>query len=200
MPDDEEFNEEFDQTGTHAFLFVDHVAESTTPEAVVHALRGRERAEVLYASTFVGDFQVFAHLRVEAVDQEGVGKIQDLVETIVEIGGRCEYGLETKIRPLGAKRKSPGLIVLTRIAIEPGANIQAARDALIGLPEEERPAGFVGISLMSGQWTVLLQTTGASVDEAHDNVAAIVAMLPGVKRTSTAFADGGRTRLRHPRG
>jgi DNA-binding Lrp family transcriptional regulator len=199
MPDDETINEEFDQTGTHAFLFVDHVSETTTPEDVVRALRARERAQVLYASTFVGDFQAFAHLRVEEVGLEGIGKLQDLIEEIVGIGARCEYGVETKIQPLGAKRRSPGLIVLTRIQIKPGAEIREARDALIGLPEGERPGGFVGISLMSGKWTVLLQTTGDSVDEAHDNVAAIVAMLPGVKRTSTAFADGGRTSMRHPR-
>ena len=198
MPDDEEFIEEFDQTGTHAFLFVDHVSETTTPEEVVGALRGRERAEVLYASTFVGDFQAFAHLRVEEVGLEGIGKLQDLIDEIVRIGARCQYGVETKIQPLGAKRRSPGLIVLTRIEIDPGAGIEAARDELIA--REELPAGFVGISLMSGEWTVLLQTTGESVDEAHDNVRAIVGELPGVGRTSTAFASGDRTRLNHPRG
>lgn len=198
MPDDEEFIEEFDQTGTHAFLFVDHVAETTTPEEVVGRLRDRERAQVLYASTFVGDFQAFAHLRVEETGVEGMGKLQDLIEEIVGIGARCQYGVETKIQPLGAKRKSPGLIVLTRIEIDPGVDIEAARDELIA--REELPAGFVGISLTSGEWTVLLQTTGESVDEAHDNVRAIVGELPGVGRTSTAFADGDRTRLRHPRG
>lgn len=198
MPDDEEFIEEFDQTGTHAFLFVDHVAETTTPEEVVGRLRDRERAQVLYASTFVGDFQAFAHLRVEETGVEGMGKLQDLIEEVVGIGARCQYGVETKIQPLGAKRKSPGLIVLTRIEIDPGVDIEAARDELIA--REELPAGFVGISLTSGEWTVLLQTTGGSVDEAHDNVRAIVRELPGVGRTSTAFANGDRTRLRHPRG
>lgn len=198
MPDDEEFIEEFDQTGTHAFLFVDHVSESTTPEEVVGALRERQRAEVLYASTFVGDFQAFAHLRVEEVGLEGIGKLQDLIDEIVRIGARCQYGVETKIQPLGAKRKSPGLIVLTRIQVDPGVDIEAARDELIA--REELPGGFVGISLMSGEWTVLLQTTGESVDDAHNNVRAIVGELPGVVRTSTAFASGDRTRLRHPRG
>ena len=198
MPDDEEFIEEFDQTGTHAFLFVDHVAETTTPEEVVGRLRDRERAQVLYASTFVGDFQAFAHLRVEETGVEGMGKLQDLIEEVVGIGARCQYGVETKIQPLGAKRKSPGLIVLTRIEIDPGVDIEAARDELIA--REELPAGFVGISLMSGEWDLLLQTTGDSVDEAHDNVGTIVGQLPGVRRTSTAFADGGRTNLRHPRG
>lgn len=198
MPDDETISEEFDQTGTHAFLFVDHVSETTTPEQVVSDLRGRERAQVVYASTFVGDFQVFAHLRVDETGLDGIGRLQDLIEEIVGIGARCQYGVETKISPLGAKRKSPGLIVLTRVDVAPGVNIEAARDALI--ERTDLPVGFVGISLMSGEWDLLLQTTGDSVDDAHDNVRAIVGQLPGVRRTSTAFADGGRTNMRHPRG
>jgi DNA-binding Lrp family transcriptional regulator len=201
MADDETMGEgerPFDRSGTHAFLFVDHVSETTTPEEVVGRLRERDESQVLYASTFVGDFQAFAHLRVDEVGVEGIGKLQDLIEEIVGLGARCKYGVETMIQPLGAKRKSPGLIVLTRVEVAPEADIVEARDALIG--RAELPRGFVGISLMSGEWTVLLQTTGETVDEAHDNVRAIVAELPGVVRTSTAFADGGRTSLRHPRG
>ncbi|HEX5938609.1 MAG TPA: hypothetical protein VFZ75_13125 [Actinomycetota bacterium] len=201
MPDDEtkgEGERPFDRSGTHAFLFIDHVSETTTPEEVVGRLRERDESQVLYASTFVGDFQAFAHLRVDEVGLEGIGKLQDLIEEIVGIGARCRYGVETKIQPLGAKRKSPGLIVLTRIEISPDANIAEARDALI--ERAELPRGFVGISLMSGEWTVLLQTTGETIDEAHDNVRAIVAELPGVVRTSTAFASGDRTSMRHPRG
>ena len=72
--------------------------------------------------------------------------------------------------------------------VDPGADIEAARDELIA--GEELPAGFVGISLMSGEWTVLLQTTGESVDDAHDNVRAIVGELPGVD----AHVDGVRER------
>jgi DNA-binding Lrp family transcriptional regulator len=206
MADDERVTGPFDITGTHAFLFIDHVAETTTPEEVVGKLWEKPESQVLYASTFVGDFQAFAHLRVEEVGEDGIAALQDLIEEIVGIGARCQYGVETRIRPLGAKRKSPRLIVLTRIKLaapRPDAppereDIVAVRDRLID--RTELPEGFVGISLMSGEWDVLLQTTGDSVDQAYDFTKAIVAALPDVHRTSTAFASGRRTEMRSPRG
>jgi DNA-binding Lrp family transcriptional regulator len=194
MADEEQLDEHLDLHGTHAFLFIDHVAESTTPEEVVGRIRALGMPRVLYASAFVGEFHAFAHLRVEEEGLEGIGKLQDLIETqIIPTGARCSYAVETMIQPLGAKRKSPGLIVLTRIKLAPGANIDDERERLIN----ERPDGFVGISLMSGDWDVLLQTTGDSVDQAYEFTRAIVTGLGEVQRTSTSFASGDRTQERY---
>lgn len=206
MADEEPFNPEFDLSGTHAFLFVDHVAESARPEEVVGSLRERPLSQVLYASTFVGDYQAFAHLRAEAVGQDGIAELQDLVEEVVRIGARCTYGVETHLKTLGAKRRSPGLIALTRMKVASGTDIVEARERFV---EEgfERPPGFVGISLMTGEWGVLLQTTGNTVEDVYDTVGAVVAQLEEIDvsrrvrigKTSTSFASGDRTMMRHPR-
>ena len=72
MPDDEEFIEEVRSDRDPCVpvrrpCLRDHDARGGA------CAPGRESAEVLYASTFVGDFQAFAHLRVEEVGLEGIG-------------------------------------------------------------------------------------------------------------------------------
>jgi Lrp/AsnC ligand binding domain len=200
MPDDETIDveeSEFDETGLHAFLFIDHVAEHTTPEQVVEKLRNLGKPPIMYASAFVGEFQAFAHIRVELTGREGIGQLQDLIDTaILPTGARCTYGVESHVQPLGAKRKSPGLIVLTRIKVSIDTDVVAARDTLISEPLS---SGFVGASVMSGDWDMLLQTTGESIDEAHDNVRSALERISGVVRTSTSFADGNRTARRYGR-
>ena len=105
MPDDEEFIEEFDQTGTHAFLFVDHVSETTTPEEVVGALRERAGG---------GAVRLHVRRRLPGVRASpgrggrprGDRQLQDLIEEIVRIGLGASTGWR-RIQPLGAKRRSP---------------------------------------------------------------------------------------------
>jgi hypothetical protein len=199
MPDDETIDVEespLDGTGLHAFLFIDHVAEGTTPEQVVEKLRNIGKPPIMYASTFVGEFQAFAHIRVELTGREGIGQLQDLIDSaILPAGARCTYGVEAHVTTLGAKRKSPGLIVLTRIKVMPDTDLLEQRNALLDDPTP----GFVGASLMSGDWDLLLQTTGDEIDEAYDNVRAAVGRISGVVRTSTSFADGDRTARRYGR-
>ena len=140
----------------------------------------------------MGEFQAFAHIRVELTGREGIGQLQDLIDTaILPTGARCTYGVESHLQPLGVKRKSPGLIVLTRIKVSIDTDVVAQRDTLISEPLSP---GFVGASVMSGDWDLLLQTTGESIDEAHDNVRAALARISGVVRTSTSFADSAGPR------
>ena len=205
MPDDDDIDVEgsdFDENGLHAFLFIDHVAEGTTPEQVVEKLRNLGKPPIMYASAFVGEFQAFAHIRVELTGREGIGQLQDLIDTtLLPTGARCTYGVESHLQPLGAKRKSPGLIVLTRIKVSIDTDVVAQRDTLISEPLSP---GFVGASVMSGDWDLLLQTTADDasenqIDEAHGNIRAALARITGVVRTSTSFADGSRTARRYGR-
>jgi hypothetical protein len=194
---------EFDENGTHAFLFIDHVSVGTTPEQVVRALRRLGKPPVMYASAFVGEFQAFAHLRVDGEGRQGIGELQDLIDSeIIPIGARCHYGVETGVKPLGAKRKSPGLIVLTRVKLTPRVDPQGERETLIGTRDDPsgHPPGFVGVSVMSGDWDLLLQTTGDSLEDAHANVReALSRIADSVVRSSTSFADGDRTAMRYGR-
>ena len=131
MQEEQTLDPHLDLRGTHAFLFIDHVAESTTPERVVRDIWELGMPRVLFASAFVGEFQAFAHLRVEEEGLDGIGTLQDLIaDDIVRVGARCSYGVETMIQPYGAKRRSPGLIVLTRIQVAPFAPIVERREQL----------------------------------------------------------------------
>ena len=174
-----------DYSGLHAFLFVDHVEPPKTPEDVVEALRAKGKPPVMYASTFVGDYVAFAHVRVESV-----AELQDLIEgTVWDAGARCAWSIESATAALGAKRRSLGLIALTRIKMHPGS-IDEARDRLAENPPE---TGFVGASVITGAYDILLQMTGASPEDVKAKIQAILSGVDGVKRTSTAFADGDRT-------
>jgi DNA-binding Lrp family transcriptional regulator len=178
-----------DYSGLHAFLFIDHVEPGKTAEQVVEALRARGKPPVMYASTFVGDYVAFAHVRVETL-----GELQDLIEgTVWEAGARCAWSIESHTGMLGAKRKSPGLIALTRIKMHPGS-IDDARDRLAENPPE---SGFVGASVITGEYDILLQMTGSSPEDVKEKIQGVLSDVDGVKRTSTAFADGDRTALRY---
>ena len=179
-----------DYTGVHSFLFIDQVQEGTTPEKVVERLRLVGKPPIMYASAFVGDFVAFAHVRTETL-----GELQDLIDgTIWEAGARCTWGLESPITTLGAKRRSPGLIALTRIKMRPGT----ADEARASLVEGSGAPGFVGASVLTGEYDILLQMTGDSLDDAKSNIMnALEPIRQHVKRTSTAFADGDRTTARY---
>lgn len=178
-----------DYTGRHAFLFVDHVEPGKTAEQVVEALRAKGKPPVMYASTFVGDYVAFAHVRVRHLRE-----LQDLIEgTVWEAGARCAWAIESHITTLGAKRKSPGLIALTRITMHRGSEDQA-REALVAEPHA---TGFVGVSKITGEHSLLLQMTGTSIDDAETNIHNALRDIEGVIRTSTAFADGDRTEERY---
>jgi hypothetical protein len=177
-----------DYTGLHAFLFIDHVEPGKSAEEVVEALRAKGKPPIMYASTFVGEFVAFAHARVRRI-----GELQDLIEdTIWPAGARCTWAIETGITTRGAKRKSLGLVALTRIKMRHGTE-DAAREKLV---EDDRP-GFVGASVITGEHGILLQMTGDSVDDVKGNVRNALSDVEGVIRTSTSFADGDRTEERY---
>ena len=187
MPDDEDHPADY--TGLHAFLFIDHVEPGKTAEQVVQALREKGKPPIMYASTFVGDYAAFAHVRVR-----NLGELQDLIEdTIWRAGARCTWGVESPVQTFGVKRRSPELIALTRIKMRPGS-ADGARETLVA----ERGPGFVGASVITGEFDIVLQMTGSSLEDAKANImGALDLVRDDVVRTSTAFADGDRTEERY---
>jgi hypothetical protein len=179
-----------DYTGLHSFVFIDHVQEGATPEQVVEALRALGKPPIWYASTFVGDFVAFAHVRTETI-----GELQDLIEDeFWNAGVRCTWAVESRIGTFGAKRKSPGLIALTRIKVQGSAD--AFREELVS----NEGTGFVGASVITGEYDVLLQMTGDEPEDAKANImGALEPLRDAIVRTSTAFADGDRTARRYGR-
>lgn len=178
-----------DYTGLHAFVFVDHVEPGTNPEEVVRRLIAKGKPPIMYASTVVGDYQIFVHARVRRLSD-----LQDLIEgAIFEAGARCTWAIESPIRTLGAKRKSPGLIALTRVTMAQGTE-NAARKKLVTPPLS---TGFVGASKITGAHGILLQMTGSSISDAERNIRTALQDIEGVLGMSTAFIDGDRTLERY---
>lgn len=178
-----------DYTGLHAFCFVDHVEPGTNPEEVVRRLIEKGKPPIMYASTVVGDYQVFVHARVRKL-----ADLQDLIESVIFAAGvRCTWAIESPIRRAGAKRKSPGLIALTRLTMEHGTE-NAARKKLVTPPLS---TGFVGASKITGAHGILLQMTGSSIIDAERNIRAALQDVEGVLDMSTAFIDGDRTLERY---
>ena len=185
MPDHEDHPADY--TGLHAFVFIDHVEPPKTPEEVVEALRAKGKPPIMYASTVAGDYQVFAHARVRNLHE-----LQDLIDELVRVGARCSWAIESTIRTFGAKRKSPGLIALSRVLMQHGAENQARKKLV-----EAQSTGFVGASKITGKHGILLQMTGESIDDAEENIRNALSDIEGVLGTSTAFIDGDRTEERY---
>jgi DNA-binding Lrp family transcriptional regulator len=188
MPEETDAGHPADYTGVHAFVLIDQVEPGKTPEEVVAALRALGKPPIMYASTFVGDFVAFAHVRARDLRH-----LQDLMaDPIWGAGARCSWHVETRITTLGAKRKSPGLIALTQVKMRPGT----AKEARAVLASRG-PQGFVGASVVSGHFDILLQMTGDSIEDIEERVEAALSDVDGVIRTSTSFADGDRNEELH---
>jgi hypothetical protein len=188
MPEEMGQGHPADYTGVHAFVLIDQIEPGKTPEDVVAALRALGKPPIMYASAFIGDFVAFAHVRAR-----NLRHLQDLMaDPIWNAGPRCTWHTESPITTLGAKRKSLGLISLTKVRMRSGT-ARAARSVLVS----REPQGFVGASVVSGHFDLLLQMTGDSIEEIEERLEGALADIEGVVRTSTSFADGDRTEELH---
>jgi len=167
--------------GLHAFVFVDHVARDDTPKALAKRLRGM--SEVVFASDAVGSYLAFAHLRLD--DRDDLSGLQDLISgALREQGLRCKYGLEVGTYRVGAKRSTPDIIGLVSIVVRVGA-----LDAVIEAFEELDVVK--GASILTGDFDILAQVNGVTVDEVLEKIMQLQG-IDGIVHTSTALMDGRR--------
>lgn len=183
----------YDYTGLHAFVFIDHVPETDSPYAVVQRLRnelkGPPEGPVMFAGDVVGPYQAFAHLRVEEGDLSG---LLDLINgQLRKQGVRCKYSVETKVykdpsgRVIGTKRGTPEVIALVSVDVQAGM-IDSVLDQLGELD------AFRGASVVTGDFDILLQLGGETLDEVLEVGMGQLQRVDGIKRTSTALLDGRR--------
>jgi hypothetical protein len=183
---------EYDYTGLHAFVFIDHVPEGDTPRSLAEKLRGMGRppeGPVMFASDAVGPYLAFAHLRVEEDDLAG---LQDLISgALWERGVHCRHCVETKVytdpseRVIGTKRSTPEIIGLVSIVVEPGR----VDDVLEQLG---RVKAFKGASVVTGDFDILLQLGGETLREVLEAGMGDLQHVDGIRHTSTALLDGRR--------
>jgi hypothetical protein len=187
--------EEYHYTGLHAFVFIEHVPERTTPREVVERLRAfgpPPDGPVLFAAEFVGDYAAFAHVRVDGEDD--LAGLQDLIAgPLWDLGVHCKYGIEAavhqSITPVptkqGIKRLTPEVIALVAIEVERGR----IDEVMKGLAALE---GFKGASVLFGGRDLVAQLGGDSFLSVSSVVKEGLQSIPGIVHTSTAFTDARR--------
>lgn len=185
-------------TGLHAFVFLDRTPEGTRNRDVVLSLRSLEPDEttsgrVIFASEFVGAYHGFAHVRVDDDDGEGLKRLEHFIAgPLWEAGVRSNFATESGVATTtdgkkGAKRGSPGIIGLVRIKLK-RSRAEEAWTQLVALIEE-RPETFVGASTVNGDFDVLLQLGGETLEDVQ-NAALELASVSGIVRSETALTDG----------
>lgn len=183
---------EFDYTGLHAFVFIDHVPEADSPYSVAKELRkmgGPPDGPVMFASDVVGSYLAFAHLRVEEGDLSG---LQDLISgELRQRGVRCRYSIETRAytdpsgRVVGTKRSTPEIIGLVSVVVEAGQVDHV-------LEQLGRLGAFRGASVITGDFDILLQLGGETLGEVLEAGMGELQHVEGIVHTSTALLDGRR--------
>ncbi len=185
-------------TGLHAFVFLDHAPEGLRTQDIVLALRGLEQDEattgrVIFASEFVGVYRAFAHVRVDDSDGEGLKRLQRYIAgPLWDTGARCTFATESAVATTsdgkkGAKRGSPGIIGLTRITVK-RSKAEDVWTQLVALIED-RPQTFVGASIVDGDFDILLQLGGETLEDVQA-AAYELSSIGGIVRSETALTDG----------
>ena len=172
------FGHDFDYTGLHAFVFIDHVDPGVKAAGVVDGLfdlDGGNGRRVLWASTFVGDYLAFAHVQVDDKDEANdLASLQEFIENdLWENGVHCSW--------------------LVGIKTHKGQAFHVA-DVLEGDADHPGVNGFKGASVVLGHLDVILQLGGETFEEVVDHVVGLQSFegLDGIVSTSTAITDGRR--------
>jgi hypothetical protein len=185
-------------SGLHAFVFLDHAPEGMHTRDIVGTLRDLPEdpetpGTVIFASEFVGAYPAFAHVRVPDDDGEGLRRLQHFIAgPLWNAGARCKYATESKVAitddgKKGAKRGSPGIIGLVQIKVKRSK----AEDVWTELESriQAQPTTYVGASMVDGDFDILLQLGGATLEEVQ-NAAMDLASVNGIVRSTTALTDG----------
>ena len=184
-------------TGLHAFVMVDHVDPNLHVANVVadlNAIDMGDKGKVIFASTFVGDYVAFAHVRVG--EKHGLAGLQDFIEgELWKAGVRCKWAVEVGVYmagPMmqGTKRMTPEIIALVGIRVKHGH----AKRVMRRLGELK---GFKGASFVLGDFDIILQLGGDTLDEVVKPTLGKLQRIPGIVSTSTAVADGSRKIKKH---
>jgi DNA-binding Lrp family transcriptional regulator len=186
--------DDYDDTGLHAFVFVEHVPEGDTPRGLIDRLRTLERrpeGAVLFASGAVGPYVVFAHVRIEGED-DLAGLQEFMNDRLWKAGVRCAYCVETDTyrdpvtgEAFGVMRTRSDVIAIVSIVVRRG-HVPKVLERLGELPT------FEGASVVTGQADILLQLGGKTLREIVEVGMDALQRVEGILHTSTAFTDGRR--------
>ena len=141
---------------------------------------------VIFAAEVVGSSLGFVHVRVEEGDLRG---LQDLIfRDLWGQGIRCSHCIEIKTGRQGVKRDTPEIIAISKLRV-PRGGIDGLIDALEA-PNSPVRTTLKGISVVTGEWDVLVQLGADDFDTVRDSVLYDLTQIPGILDSDTLFTDG----------
>ena len=182
-----DLTDEQKDTGLHAFVFIDRVEPEGDLRPVIERLNDLETPGVLFAAEVIGSSIGFVHVRVD--DENDLRGLQDLIfSELWGRGLRCSHCIELMTGRQGVKRDTPEIIAISKLRVERGGI-----DALItALEADTSPVRdtLKGISVVTGEWDVLVQLNGEDFDTVRNAVLNDLPRVPGILESDTLFTDG----------
>jgi hypothetical protein len=184
--------------GVHAFLFL-FEGDEVPPSTVVENLRpfiDRDAGPVLFASTFEGDFQGFAHIA-----DDDTRAIADLIDgPLWDAGVRSDYVTEGKYHvnqqghAMGPTRNSPRFLAMARVYADQRPTLVMGNIAAFFGDELDEYgqslSPFIGASTVIGGFHLLVEL-GDDDRRALDRHVESLRGIDGVGRVEVAVTDTG---------
>ncbi|MFN8232959.1 MAG: hypothetical protein U0V56_05665 [Actinomycetota bacterium] len=174
-----------------AYLLIDHVEPGKPIRQVLDDIFDHNPGTVRFVARFAGPYVGFV-----AYQTDGLAQVHDLTSDAFWVdGARCETLIVVKpSRAAIPKRRSPDHCAMVRAASdEPDGLLDRLDDRFgprleeqLGLPEEYQTFGY-GAAVVNGAFDLLIEVGSPTLEGTKDLVRE-VRSIPGMGRTSTAFA------------
>jgi DNA-binding Lrp family transcriptional regulator len=174
-------------TGLHAFVFIDRVEPEGDLRPVINGLNSLETPGVLFAAEVIGSSIGFVHVRVD--DENDLRGLQDLIfRDLWRRGLRCKHCIELATGRQGVKRDTPQIIAISKIRVARRGISDLIRD--LEAPDSPVRDTLKGISVVTGDWDVLVQLNGDDFETVRNAVLYDLPQVPGILESDTLFTDG----------
>lgn len=175
-------------TGLHAFVFIDRVEPEGDLRPVINRLNAPGTTGVLFAAEVIGSSIGFVHVRVDE-GPDILPRLQDLIfGDLWGQGLRCKHCIELATGRQGVKRDSPDIIAISKVRVARRGISDLIRD--LEAPDSPVRDTLKGISVVTGEWDVLVQLNGPDFDTVRNAVLTDLPQIPGILESDTLFTDG----------
>ena len=142
---------------------------------------------MLFAAEVIGSSLGFIHVRVDDDDLPG---LQDLIfRELWGPGHPLQHCIEIADRPPGRQADTPDVIAISKLRVA----ADGIDDLIYALEADDSPVKdtLKGISVVTGEWDVLVQLNGPDFDTVRRAVLEDLPQIPGILASDTLFTDGG---------
>ena len=103
-------------------------------------------------------------------------------------GLRCKHCIELATGRQGVKRDTPDIIAISKVRVARRGISDLIRD--LEAPDSPVRDTLKGISVVTGDWDVLVQLNGADFETVRNAVLNDLPQVPGILESDTLFTDG----------